>query len=316
MSKSFRISVLSITVVLAIFVFIGLWSVRPGQQNDVLASARERQNTPLMDVKAPLETDAKTLSEEEKMAAKVQSIILSDESFRQKLSSQIASDDAFVASVSSAIEPMVKEKTDERVGYYVGLYEKEIKRMIESSSPKIDNEALVDALVAPVSTRIYNDFMASGGIDTKALANEVVTIVLQNKDAYLKEIVSAVSDEIYGKLGDAKGEIVSAVSDEIIKAFEQNKDAYKKVLVEAVSDDLYATYRSVFVRDVADEVLARIEGKLVDKSIILTTPAKEEVVVPSFTPDTPRDVSSEEYMTQRRAKRLVAIDEVLKGLTE
>ena len=57
MGRSSRIVFLTITAILAIFVFVAMWVVKPSGNSNVLTAARERQNTPLVSVEKPLETD-------------------------------------------------------------------------------------------------------------------------------------------------------------------------------------------------------------------------------------------------------------------
>jgi hypothetical protein len=53
MSKAVRINVLVITIVVTLFVFAGLWYMRPGVPNEILEQARQRQTVPLMEVQPP-----------------------------------------------------------------------------------------------------------------------------------------------------------------------------------------------------------------------------------------------------------------------
>ena len=89
MGRSSRIVFLTITAILAIFVFVAMWVVKPSGNSNVLTAARERQNTPLVSVEKPLETDIKTLSQEEEFEQKVRKLLAEDPDFLEKLTQSI-----------------------------------------------------------------------------------------------------------------------------------------------------------------------------------------------------------------------------------
>ena len=59
MKKAVLINLLVITSVVAIFVFTGMWYMRPGVPSEVLEMARQRQSQPLLEISEPIKLPAK-----------------------------------------------------------------------------------------------------------------------------------------------------------------------------------------------------------------------------------------------------------------
>ena len=128
MGKKTRIVLLSITVAIAVFTFIVMWTVRPDSQSSVLDAARERQTEPLLQVSEPLETDVQTLSSEEEMAKKVAEILATDDEFISELSTSIAgriSLDDYIPEITETVYNRISENYD--------AIAQEIASMVEAS---------------------------------------------------------------------------------------------------------------------------------------------------------------------------------------
>ena len=141
MGKSSRIVLLTITSVLAIFVFAAMWVVKPSEEGSVLSAARERQSTPLVSVSEPLKTDVKALSEEEEFELKVRNLLTEDPEFIDKLTNSIKAslleDEEFVKQIESKVDDVVLSRVDDRVKYYVSIYESELNSLLESYKNEI-----------------------------------------------------------------------------------------------------------------------------------------------------------------------------------
>ena len=142
MGRKTRIILLSITAVLAVVTFIAILAVRPGTESEVLAAARARQQEPLLSVAEPLETDVRTLTEEERMAEKVKELLLSDEEF--------------IGSVSSSIESVVPEYVAEWVnGEEAASILAELQeRGVEEAVSRIVTDENIDRIAETVASRL------------------------------------------------------------------------------------------------------------------------------------------------------------------
>ena len=188
-SRSSRTIVLTFTTVLAIAVFAGIWTFRPGQtEDDILKAARERQKQSLIEIQKPLETDVKKLTEDEKMAQRVKELLLEDEEFSAALSEKVIASDAF----KQAIDPIVKERVD----YYAELYRPELIALIEKES-EVNREELVDSLIVPVTEAVYAEFEKKVGADADAIADMVMDRVEEELSTYItKEALTPIVQQI------------------------------------------------------------------------------------------------------------------------
>ncbi len=188
-SRSSRTIVLTFTTVLAVAVFAGIWTFRPGQQEDeILKAARERQKQSLIEIREPLETDVKKLTEDEKMAQRVKELLLEDAEFSSAVSEKVIASDAF----KDAIDPIVKERVD----YYAELYKPELIALIEKES-EVNREELVDSLIEPVTEAVYTEFEKKVGADADAIADMVMARIEEELSTYItKEALTPIVQDI------------------------------------------------------------------------------------------------------------------------
>lgn len=212
MSKSARIITLTVTAVLAVACFIGLWLVRPGEESAVLQSARERQNVPLVSVAEPLETDPVAVSAQEKFASEVREILLSDEDFIEDIKQLVLDDSAFVDSVSDKVLPVLRNEMNQVVAGYLRSYEPRIRQLIDESVSPVEATALVDEVIDPLTREVYADLVSdSSAIDT--IAAEVAKRLSADGDfvsaSRIRPVVSKVYNDNYDRLvSDVVAEVV------------------------------------------------------------------------------------------------------------
>ena len=158
MGRKTRIILLSITAVLAVVTFKAKLAVRPGTESEVLPAPRARQQEPLLSVAEPLETDVRTLTEEERMAEKVKELLLSDEEF--------------IGSVSSSIESVVPKYVTEWVnGEEAASILAELQeRGVEEAVSRIVTDENIDRIAETVASRL-------GTSDPGAFADATARIV-------------------------------------------------------------------------------------------------------------------------------------------
>lgn len=306
MSRSSRVVTLTITGILTLSAFVGLWITKPGENNSVLEEARKRQAQALIQVNEPLKTDVKEIAEEEALAEEVQSILLSDEDFKSRLAEALIADDAFIQAVKDAVKPEVQSEVDSIVASYVSIYEPIIISLIEERVDvlKVDRDELATALVEPVSAAIYGQFIAD----------------------YSPEVISArVLDEVNRTLIDNKNELL---------AYVDKKSALNAEDIEPFVVDVYNKYSSEVVSDISDRImqalstaLADLESKVEAATAAATEAAekasdaiKEKEVRESVikTPDfsSVQVVNEEEYAAVRNQQRDAVLKAVLEAIGE
>ena len=163
MGKKTRIVLLAVTVVIAVFTFGMMWTVRPHANDSVLEAARERQTESLLSVSQPLETDPETISKEEEMAEKVAEILLSDDDFIAAIADKV------VASVD------INE-------YIPGITEEVYSRIASDYSSNLESDilALYDK---------YRDALASDMVDAVVNAYNALTVEAKSDVLSMDEII-------------------------------------------------------------------------------------------------------------------------------
>lgn len=93
MKKSVRINLLTITIVVALFVFAGLWFLRPGMSDEFIEQARLRQSQPLMEITPPVRTPrVESVSDISRLADEVKREI--EPSLRASIRAELLADPA------------------------------------------------------------------------------------------------------------------------------------------------------------------------------------------------------------------------------
>ncbi len=335
MGKSSRIVLLTITSVLAIFVFGAMWVVKPSEEGSVLSAARERQNTPLVSVAEPLKTDVKALSEEEEFELKVRNLLTEDPEFINKLTNSIKTsmleDEAFVKQIESKVDDVVLSRVDERVKYYVSIYESELNSLLESYKKEITTNvnsklesaleinSLVDRLIEPVTVAVYEDFAAKEGFDIDTVTSIVLEKISSDKDIFTQDVLKVVYEEIDAALSEVD-ERNSEILNDVKALLESQKTSVDEASVRAIVNEVVSAKQEEIVVDVVERVLANIDSLVTDKvqnyvdqkvpasPVIITEPIVKAPKLENMA------VSEAEFVSVRANTREEAIKNVLKNL--
>lgn len=281
MSRSARIVTLTVTAVLTVAVFAGLWMVRPGEDSQVLTAARERQAEGLVSVSEPLETDTATLSEQQQFANEVQAILLNDSTFRREIEALLIADEDFIAQIKDAVMPEVRTEVDTLVASYASEYESEIRTMVEEESLKYsDTTRLVDELIGPITNRIYADFSADS--------------------EYVNEVARIVSERI---------STTTSVSEAELERYAI--DIYNRYYDEIIADIVQRVLAAL------DEYTAQTTAEAAEPAVPsapVFEPSTRVVTAPDFS--SVNVVPESDYEAVRAAERERAIRSVLNSLTD
>ena len=242
MGRKTRIILLSITAVLAVVTFIAMLAVRPGTESEVLAAARARQQEPLLSVAEPLETDVRTLTEEERMAEKVKELLLSDEEF--------------IGSVSSSIESVVPEYVTEWVnGEEAASILAELQeRGVEEAVSRIVTDENIDRIAETVSSRlgtsdpgafadatdrivsIISSSLTIPAVQKSAIENAILAFYESNKEQIASDAIDKAVAEYSALSAEEKSALLGA-EDIILLLYDEYGDALADdVIRKAVSE--------------------------------------------------------------------------------
>lgn len=170
MSKKSSSVIITITVTLTVFVAVLVFLLNPKRGDDNLSAAvfnesQSRQNSSIVTVSEPLETDLVVRSEEEKVASDVASILLSDS--------------AFISSVGEKTEVYAESAFDEKAGEYDKTIDEKLssndgrideleRKYEETAATLLENEVFVNAIVEVVREKAGDD------VDAEELAVRII----------------------------------------------------------------------------------------------------------------------------------------------
>ena len=225
MGKKTRIVLLSITVAIAVFTFIVMWTVRPDSQSSVLDAARERQTEPLLQVSEPLETDVQTLSSEEEMAKKVAEILASDDEFISELSTSIAgriSLDDYIPEITETVYNRISENYDAIAQEIASMVEASFEDDVIALYNKYKDDVTFDIILAILEE--YDNLSVEEKSNVLELEEQLRALYAKYRDAIIAdlaiELPESLSEEeleamILAFYDSRRDEIISEVSSSI-----------------------------------------------------------------------------------------------------
>lgn len=298
MGKSTRIVLLSVTAVLAIAVFLVLWAVRPGSDSALLEQARSRQTQGLVDVTGEVDYDviADELMADEDFMNMVASAVdvdqeaaVDDETVRRIADEAIqAYVDANMDELYAIVDGRIQAYVDENMDVLDSMIDTAIQDYVDANYDtlmsliaqqvaleSVDEAALADALVEPVSQEILADVQAY-----------VDTIDVEAIVAGIEEQVETYVQSVFAQANAYTDEQVASIRDAVMDSDE----------VRSLVDGLE--------KRILDEVDSRIEDSAM----------RRVVSIPDFEAS-PVVTSEDDYSSVREAERQGAIQSLLNALS-
>ena len=298
MGKSTRIVLLSVTAVLAIAVFLVLWAVRPGSDSALLEQARSRQPQGLVDVTGEVDYDviADELMADEDFMNMVASAVdvdqeaaVDDETVRRVADEAIqAYVDANMDELYAIVDGRIQAYVDENMDVLDSMIDTAIQDYVDANYDtlmsliaqqvaleSVDEAALADALVEPVSQEILADVQAY-----------VDTIDVEAIVAGIEEQVETYVQSVFAQANAYTDEQVASIRDAVMDSDE----------VRSLVDGLE--------KRILDEVDSRIEDSAM----------RRVVSIPDFEAS-PVVTSEDDYSSVREAERQGAIQSLLNALS-
>lgn len=315
MSRKIGSVILTITVVLTVFTAGALYLSSPERGSDSLVSqildeARNRQDSSIVTVSEPLETDLAVRSEEEKMAEKVSSILLEDQNFLNTIGDKST---AYVESTLDNIEEEYVSSVDEKILGHVESSFNEYASSFDSSVDEKINSAIVEfeAEYTPSVDVKVNNLSSSTGSRLSSLESEVaqaetMIVDLNNKIFELEAEIDDVRAESE-KADERLESIYSGLVDNLLSD-EEFVSAIKNMLMERLGD-VYASDKLAEEIVASDAFKSALESYFASEESVTGT-----IPLPEFSTDGDETISDEDYRTLREKFRSGEINKVLEFL--
>lgn len=237
MSKAVRINVLVITIVVTLFVFAGLWYMRPGVPNEILEQARQRQTVPLMEVQPPpIKPSVEQVSNTQALAKELLPTLAKEleGTLATSIRSRLLADQSLVSELSKAVEPLLVETLQSQLETFRQEMGRSMLNDLQALKTSLETEAAAygSRIQSELSERIANN---------KA---ELLSLLPQLVDAKLPQVV-----------------------EQVVAQLEANKESYLASMRESLAPSLqesdllvlYDTYRDQIVLDLVPSLLDGIE---------------------------------------------------------
>ena len=237
MSKAVRINVLVITIVVTLFVFAGLWFMRPGVPNEILEQARQRQSVPLMEVQPPVKKPSVQDVSNTLALAKELLPTLKQElegPLAQSIRSQLLADQALAFELSKSVQPLLAEALQSQLGNFRQEMEQSMLSNLQALRENLQAEAVANG-------------------------NQIQSVMSEAIASNKAELLS-----LLPQLVDAK---IPQVVEQVVVQLEANKESYLASLRESIAPALeesdlialYDTYRNQIVLDLVPALLDEME---------------------------------------------------------
>ena len=241
MNKAVRINVLVITIVVTLFVFAGLWFMRPGVPNEILEQARQRQTVPLMEVQPPVKKlEVQEVSNTQALAKELLPTLKQDLEgpLTASIRSRLLADPTLADQLSKSVESLLASTLQTQLEASLSSFRQEMQ-----STTMAELQSLNDRLQA-----------------------EIIAYGLQMQSDVSKELATNKAEliSLLPQLVDAK---IPQVVAQVVAQLEANKDSYIALLQEALGPSLqeadllvlYDSYRDQIVLDLVPSMLDGIE---------------------------------------------------------
>jgi hypothetical protein len=334
MKKSVRINFLVVTSVVAIFVFAGVWYLRPGVSNEMLDLAKQRQLQPLLEIAEPLRlSDPEASSggqnvDMDELADQLLPTLRDDlaasleDSLYGKLSLRLAEDPALLDGLADRLEPLLTENL-------ASVSEEAAAGAVRSADIDGQLETLRESLLAGFEANLAalrSELTAQSQQQLSSLEARLPS----DLDAYVPQLVDQllpqVTEQVYRELADNREAYLPALEEALAPYVENPLDEEQLVA-------LYGEYRDRIVADLVPSILDSLEADaaaLVEQVSPVPAAPSAPVVSSSAVPAAPSvstvttqaDDSSvtfvdpEVYDQERSTIRTDAIEEVLSLLND
>ena len=287
MKKSVRINLLVITSVLAIFVFAGVWYLRPGVSNEMLDLAKQRQLQPLLEIGEPLRLskdatpemtiDQKELAQQLLPSLKKELSLSLEDDLYEKLKDRFANDDQVLALFADRLEPILVGKLTPAMQqafdkYRGSVLDEEISSSLAVFKDTVQKE--FDARFAEMQSNL--SISSSAQLEQQIamvkgeISSELSSYVPQLVDLLLPQVVEGV----YKDLTENKDTYIPYFAEELQPYFSQALDEEQLVA-------LYGSYRDRIIADLVPSLLDSLEKPASAMVTSMVETVKPTTVVPA-----------------------------------
>ncbi|MGH0052073.1 MAG: hypothetical protein ACQ5SW_01615, partial [Sphaerochaetaceae bacterium] len=197
MKKSVLINLLVITIVVTIFVFVGMWYLQPGVPNEILQQAKERQLQPLMEVTPPVKKPTvEEVSQTETLARELLPRLQEELEpiLKDSLSTQLLGDSTLLASLAKQLEELVTPSLNTMLITNQEAYQDALRT--ELSGYVEENLAQLRTEATGLQADIERDVAAQLEAMREEITQEVEAYVPQLVDRMIPQLVAQVVEQL------------------------------------------------------------------------------------------------------------------------
>lgn len=258
MKKAVLINLLVITSVVAIFVFTGMWYMRPGVPSEVLEQARQRQLQPLLEISEPIKqpikeevapveqvVDQAALAEQLLPTLRDELSVSLEQQLYEKLKGRFSSDQEIIAQLSDALEPALTS------------------RIVPSDY--VDTKQLTASL-ASLQNSLQKDFDKKvSNLKTELLWEQGKSTLALNQDLdlYKQELNEQMQAYVPQLVDQMLATAVQRVYDDLSLNEKANVSELKQSFPENLSEEqilaIYTAYKSQMVLDLVPSLLDSLQ---------------------------------------------------------
>ncbi len=315
MKKSVQISVLVITIVVTLFVFAGMWFLRPGVPNEILEEAKARQMQPLMEVTPPQRSvRVEQTTRTDAQLAKDLLPTLQQELeplLKASITKDLKQDVQFIQALSQALRPGLLEQVRSEMSAeftqtkqtFNALLNAELASIrqeraayiaeIEAREKALQDEiALLRAEGLSELTKIDDSIAAlrvEGLSEIYLIEDSLMQIRSEGLLLYTdaQEQIAEAKAEVMAYVPQVVDSMVEQVSEQVVRQIEANKEQYIAYLLQTLPLGLqeqevlamYEAYRLELVKDLVPAMLDTMEEEL-RREVLAYLDALPFVIVP------------------------------------
>jgi len=288
MKKSVRINLLVITIVVTLFIFAGLWYLRPGVSAEILQQAQIRQSQPLMEINEPLrKPKAEDLIDTAQLAKDLKRDL--EPSIKASIKAELLADPAFARAVNQQVDVQaIQNQIQPAIMRGVSADLSSDSAFINTIASQLDLSAIQaandQALVAVSEANDQAIASLRRDINAQIAALPKTTAVVAADEEEARRMIAQVVDAQ-----------IPVVVEAVVARIEANRDVYIEAVRSELGDvvledevvDLYLGYRNALVQDLVPAILDDIEALLKGEPTVSEVAIAGEVKKTPAKPEAP-----------------------------
>lgn len=297
MKKSVQISVLVITIVVTLFVFAGMWFLRPGVPNEILEEAKARQMQPLMEVTPPqrsVRVEQATRSDAQLVKDLLPTLQQELEPLlKASITKDLKQDVQFIQALSQALKPGLLEQVRTEMSAEFTQTKQTFNALLNAELASLRQERAAYITELEDREKALQDeialLRAEGLSEITKIEDSIMHIRLEGLLLYTdaQEQIAQAKAEVIEYVPQVVDSMVAQVTEQVLQQIEANKEQYIAYLLQTLPFGLqeqevlamYEAYRLELVKDLVPTMLDTMEEEL-RREVLAYLDALPFVIVP------------------------------------